>query len=207
MELIAEKPHKKRQQIQIPLEKLVYETIDGIPYYYKGYKEVLAGKKSITEIMACSDLQGIIIALLNYYIGLQINRKKYLLATNESGLHLTKNDNLGVDLGIFEREKLGKLKGKFFEVAPKIAIEVDIKVEIDLAVFPSGEIDYLVDKANKMIEFGTEKVVWLATKSRKIFIAEKTGDWRIVDWASDIHLLDDVKINIKQMLDEEEINY
>jgi hypothetical protein len=41
---------------KIPLA-LIYEIIDGKPIYYKGYREVIAGTKTIEEIMGASTLQ------------------------------------------------------------------------------------------------------------------------------------------------------
>ena len=45
-------------------EALVYETLDGKPFYYKGYREVLSKKKTLEEIMGCSTLQA---ELVSYY--------------------------------------------------------------------------------------------------------------------------------------------
>lgn len=60
--LVAEKPKKKREK-KIP-DALIYEVMDGKPIYYRGYKEVLSGKKSIEDIMASSTLQAFIITYL-----------------------------------------------------------------------------------------------------------------------------------------------
>ncbi len=46
------------QFTEIP-DYLVYETIDGNPIYYKGFKDVLKKLKTPEEIMGCSSLQGI----------------------------------------------------------------------------------------------------------------------------------------------------
>ncbi|UFH56515.1 hypothetical protein [Spirosoma sp. KNUC1025] len=35
---------------------LIYEMWKGKPVYYRGYRDVLAGKKTIEEIKSCSDL-------------------------------------------------------------------------------------------------------------------------------------------------------
>ncbi|MFN3852337.1 MAG: Uma2 family endonuclease [Spirosomataceae bacterium] len=205
MHVVVDKIRKKRSKV--PLERLVYEIMDGKPLYYKGYKEVLVGKKTPEEVMSCSDLQGVIISILNGIIFNQLNRKKYLLATNEAGIHLSKGDNLGMDVSIFEKSKIPHLKGKYFDIAPKIIIEVDIKVDIDLVEFPAGEMDYLLDKSQKLLNFGVEKVIWLTTKSKKTFLATNQGAWQIVDWDYDIEVMEGVNINIKKILEEEEISY
>lgn len=156
--------------------------------------------------MSCSDLQGVLVSLINIFLGLTINRKKYLIATNEIGLHLAKNDNLANNVVIFEKEKIGKLKGKFFDVAPKIVIEVDIKAEV--SNFQNEETNYILQKSQKILDFGTEKVVWILTDSQKIFVIDKNETkWYVVNWSEDIPLLDNCVLNINQLLDEEDIQY
>jgi hypothetical protein len=179
---------------------LIFELWNGVPIYYKGYKDVLSGKKTIEEIVYNTDLKGVLLALINGFLGISINRKKYLIATNEIGLHLAKNDNLANDVVIFEKEKIGKLKGKFFDVAPKVVIEVDIKAEI--SSFQNEETNYILQKSQKMLDFGTEKVVWILTDSQKVFVIDKNETrWYVVNWSENIPLLDDCVLNIKQLLE------
>ncbi len=185
---------------------LIYEMWQGKPVYYRGYRDVLAGNKTIEEVMSCSDLQGVLVYLLGLYIGNSINRKKYLISSNETGLHLGQNDNLGNDLAIFEKEKVGKLKGKYFDVPPKIVIEVDIKA--DVSDF-EGKLDgYLIQKSQKLIEFGVEKVLWVITSAQKVYVIDRNDPtWYVVNWSENIAVLDDCVLNIKHLLDEEEIAY
>lgn len=51
--LIVEKPRQRNRAKAIP-ESLIYEVIDGKPFYYEGYKDVLANKKTSEEIMGVS---------------------------------------------------------------------------------------------------------------------------------------------------------
>ena len=201
------KPRRTRQLSarNIP-DALIYEMWSGKPVYYKGYRDVLAGKKTIQEIMSCSDLQGVLVSLLTIYMGNHVNRKKYLLATNEVGLHIALNDNLGNDLVIFEKEKVGKLKGKYFDVPPKIVIEVDIKA--DTTEFENGTDGYIMRKSQKMLDFGVEKVLWIITSMQRVYVIDRNDPtWRIVDWSENIPVLDDCVLNIKQLLEDEEISY
>jgi Uma2 family endonuclease len=190
-----------------PIPKvLIYEVWNGKPIYYKGYRDVLAGRKTPQEVMACSDLQGAIVAVLMGFLFNAINRKKYLLATNEIGLHLALNDNLGNDIAIFDKAQVGKLKGRFFEVPPKVVIEVDIKA--DLSNFLNEETDYILAKSQKMLDFGVDKVVWILTSNRKIIVSTRNQKQAIItDWDDDILLLDGCVLNVKQLLDDEEIAY
>lgn len=209
MTVVAEKKTPRRTKRlsarSIP-PALIYEMWTGKPIYYRGYQDVLSGKKSIEEVMSCSDLQGVLVALLAFYLGGQVNRKKYLLATNEIGLYLALNDNLGNDLAIFEKVKLGKLKGKYFDVAPKIVVEVDVKV--DVSDFPNRLDEYIMRKAQKLLDFGVEKVIWVITDMQKVYVIDRNDPtWYIVNWSENITVLDDCVLNIEQLLDDEEIAY
>lgn len=53
---------------------LIYETLNGRPLYRKGYKEVLAKRKTPGEIMGCSDIQAIIVSALHLNIGNRVKR-------------------------------------------------------------------------------------------------------------------------------------
>ncbi len=205
--LAQSKPRRTRRLLarSVPTA-LVYETWLGRPIYYRGYRDVLAGLKTNEEIMSCSDLQGVLVSLLNGYLYSIINRKKYLLATNEIGLHLALNDNLGSDLVLFEKERVGKLKGKYFDVPPKLVIEVDIKA--DVTDFENGADGYIMQKSQKLLDFGVEKVLWVITSMQRTYVIDRNDPtWHIVDWSETIHVLDDCTLNIKQLLDEEEIAY
>ncbi len=207
---VAEKKPRRPVTRSIP-PALVYEMWQGKPIYYKGYREVLSGKKTIEETMrsaaqSYSDLQGVLVSLLNGYLYGLIDRKKYILATNEIGIHLALNDNLANDIVIFEKEKLGKLKGKFFDIAPKVVIEVDIKA--DITDFPNKTDEYIMRKSQKLLDFGAEKVLWVITSMQKVYVIERDNPtWYIVNWSENIAVIDDCTINIKQLLDDEEIMY
>jgi hypothetical protein len=206
MSAVVEKPRRVSVSTKKIPSALIYEEWNGVPVYRKGYKEVLTGKKTAEEIMSCSDLQGVLVALINGFLFGIINRKKYLIATNEIGIHLAKNDNLANDLAIFEKEKLGKLKGKFFDVAPKVVIEVDIKA--DASSFHHEEVNYILQKSQKILDFGTEKVIWILTDSQKVFVIDKNETkWYVVNWSEDIPLLENCVLNLQKLLEEEDIQY
>ncbi|GAB4002506.1 hypothetical protein GCM10028807_61240 [Spirosoma daeguense] len=184
---------------QIP-SFLIYETLNGRPLYRKGYKDVLAKRKTPGEIMGCSDLQAIIVSALHLYLGNQINRKAYWVVTNEPGLHMQVGDNLSNDIAVFAKEDV-TVKGKFFDVAPKVVIEVDIKV--DLEAFPAMEQDYIHKKTQAMLDFGTERVIWITTQSQKVLVATKGENWLTLNWDSTIPVIDNVTLNVAAILTEE----
>ena len=184
---------------------LIYEMWDSKPVYYRGYRDVLAGKEKVEEVRAVSDFTGILCSLISGYLGNTLNRKTHLLAVN-TGLHLALNDNLGNDLVIFDKGKVGKLKEKYFDVPPKVVIEVDIKA--DTTDFENGADGYIMNKSQKLLDFGVEKVLWVITSAQRVYVIDRNDPtWRIVDWSENIPVLDDGILNIKQLLNDEEIAY
>ncbi len=189
---------------EIP-EYLVREILNGKVLPYIGYREVLSKEKQLSEIMGCSSLQSIVVYIVGLFIGNNINRKKYHIATNEAGLHLDKKTKFSNDIAIYEKEGL-ILNDKYFKIAPKIAIEVDIRVDLDPDDH-ADKFDYVLEKAQKMIDFGTEKIIWIMTHNKTIIVFSKTETWTIVNYKTDIMVLDDCILNLSQLLEDEEISY
>ncbi|AQG81796.1 Uma2 family endonuclease [Spirosoma montaniterrae] len=179
---------------------LIYETLNGRPLYRKGYKDVLSNQKTPGEVIGCSDLQAIIVSALHLYLATHANRKTYWVVTNEPGLHIKLGDNIVNDIAFYEKEKV-TVKGKFFDVAPKVVVEVDIK--IDLEEFPAKEQDYIYEKTESMLAFGTERVIWITTKSQKVFVATKDEPWLTLNWDTTIPVIDNLTLNITDLLTEE----
>ncbi len=184
---------------------LVFEELNGRPLYYRGYREVLAGRLTPESIMGSSDIQAIVVGALYLYIANRIDRKRYYITTNEPGLHIAKGNNLSNDIAIFERSALPTLRGKYFNVPPKVVVEVDIKIELDPEEFPAREADYLFEKSTKRLQFSVEKVIWATTHTRKLFVATPTEKWVVQNWDEDVPVLDGCVLNLAGLLEEEGI--
>ena len=182
-------PRSKRK---IP-DYLICEVLDGKPLYYKGYEDVLAGKKTLEEIMGSSSLQASIVYYLTAFIAKFIDEDKYNVLVSEPGVHLDRRDNVSNDIAIFDQIVLpgANISKKYVDVPPKIAIEVDISIDI------SGltETGYIYKKTRKLLEFGVEKVIWVLTEAQVVLVATKERI-ETVDWNKDIELMDAQEFNI-----------
>lgn len=196
---IAQKVPKKKVE-KIP-SYLVYETLNGKVLPYKGYRDVLAKKKKASEIMGSSGLQSVLVSIIHGFIFNRINRKKYIVATNEPGIHLSKNTNLANDIAIYEREGL-VLDNKYFDTPPKVIIEIDVRIDIDPDDH-AHDTGYIIEKSQKLLDFGTEKLIWIMTQTKSIFIFSKTETWTIVPFDTDIHLLNACTLNLARLIEEE----
>ncbi len=197
----AKFPRKK-----IP-DYLVREVIDGIPFYYRGFKQVLNKTKTLEEIMSDSGLQHFLKLFLYDLLKDGLDRKKYRVGAGELGLHPNLKSNMGLDVTVFDRTVLtpDKISRKFVEVPPKFVIEVDVNVELpDL----DGDIfqEYIFPKINRLFSFGTEKVVWIFTKSRKVLSAIPNETWQLFDWEKDVELFEGVSMNLAKYIEIEGFN-
>jgi hypothetical protein len=201
--MVAHKEPKsvKRSIGNIP-DYLVYEIMDGKPIYYKGYQDVLLNHKTFAEIMGSSSLQAVIVYYLVGTIFKFIDEDIFTVLTSESGLHLNHRNNLSNDIAIFENSVLlpTKIGRKYANVPPKTAIEVDIDADVE-SMTESG---YIHKKTQKLLDFGTEKVIWVLTEPQVVMIAT-TEKIETFSWHKDIEIFDAHCFNIGQYLDKKGI--
>lgn len=200
--MVAEKsPRKTKKPIKKVPEHFICEILDGMPIYYKGYLDVIEGKKTFEEIMGSRSLQAFIIGFLLKTLYKNLDETQFILFTNEAGLHLDKRNNLAGDILIYDRKNLSidDINENYFSIPPKVVIEVDISV--DTANLTSE--GYVHTKTRKLLDFGVEKVIWITTPGKTVMIATPNEDWQIKDWNKDVEVLEGVQFNIGQFLKAE----
>ncbi|TAG69506.1 MAG: Uma2 family endonuclease, partial [Runella slithyformis] len=92
-----------------------------------------------------------------------------------------------------------KITVKYADVPALIDVEVDVKVDLSR----KKDFDYVMRKTQKLLDFGTQKVVWIFTETQKVMVAQVNEPWLTYDWSRDIALLDGVTFNIGQYLADE----
>lgn len=190
---------------KIPAKKipnyLIYEIIDGKPVYYKNYRKVIDGTLTPEEIMGSSGLQGIIIEYILWLLFDNIDRKKYRILTNEQGLHLDRKNNLSADIAIYDVDVFDvKNADKHYNTAPP-KIQIEVNIDADTEDFGSPD-NYVFKKTEKLLNFGVEKVIWIMSESKKVIVATKNTDWKIIDWHKEIEIFNNINFNIGNYLKE-----
>ena len=69
---------------------------------------------------------------------------------------------------------MGELKGKYFDIPPKIIIGVDIKID------PAGigsDVAYIAEKSQELFDFDVERVFWMLSSIQKVIILQPNQDW------------------------------
>ncbi len=184
---------------------LIKETIDGQAFYYPNFRKVMAGEKTLDDIMGSSTLQSFIVSFLTYFVYENFNKKEYLALSSEIGIHIDRRNNLAGDLALFERGDLPakKINLHYADVPPKVVMEVDTNIDYS----EEGAFDYVHLKTQKLLDFGVQRIIWIFTRSQKVMVAEPGQDWLTKDWNQDIELLDDKSFNVGSYLAEEGIEF
>ncbi len=182
---------KRREKL---LKLLTYEVVDGKPIYYRGYKEVIAGKKQPEEVMGSSTKQAVFVA--NLLIALRsLLDKGYILTTNEHGLKID-GGRRALDIGIFKADALD-IKDEYADVPPVVAIEVDTKAELEGGSF----IEYMKRKIEDLLRFGVKRVIWILTKAKVVVIAEDPKNWKVLDWDDEFEVWEGVRLRLSDLLE------
>ena len=190
----AKNPSKKKE---IPRE-LIYEEMDEQPIYYAGYQEVIDNNKTLDDIMGSSSLQAVIIKLLLKYLYAHVDDNGYEVYTNETGLHLSKGNNLASDIAIYKSSDIQKytIDEHYFDIPPEVVVEVDTKADLTEIKWE----EYLEKKTKKLFAFGVVKVIWVLSASKQLILAEPDQDWLIRDWDRSFEIVPDHSVNLGEML-------
>jgi hypothetical protein len=200
----APKRIAKRQPKNVP-DYLIYEIMDGKPIYYKGYRDVLNKLKQPEEIMGCSNLQWVILSHLAEMIYMvNFASKKYWVAINEPGLHLNTGNNLSGDILVYNKADFqpSDFKVKYSDKPAFIHIEVDVTADF---VNDMDSHLYLQKKINKLMDFGTQKIIWIFSATKQVLVVTKKEEWHWADWNKSIELVEGQNFNIGEYLDKEGI--
>ena len=182
-------------------DTLIYEMVDGSPIYYLGYQEVLAGEKTLEEIMSDGNIQAWlktqIAALLTYQLASQ-----WVVTSGEHGLQFRKKSWRAADIAIFKPENF-EFVNTYSQKAPEIVVEIDTKADLDSF---GDAINYYDEKTNQLFEFGVKKVIWILTDSKKIKILTPTERPATLEWNTDIRIIENISINIQELIDKAPFN-
>jgi hypothetical protein len=199
MELVA---GRKKRTKKIP-DSFIYEIMDGRPLYYKGYKQAIKQNQNAESIMGASSLQAAIIHFLLRILYNAFDETNYWVFSGEPGIHLNHKDNLGGDILVIDKQVFpgSKISKHYTDVPALLQIEVDIQAELE----DMSETGYIKTKTQKLLDFGTGKVMWIFTGTQQVLIATPGEDWKWVDWNKPIELWQETTFCIGTYLKREGI--
>ncbi len=181
---------------EIP-EYLIYEMDEGKPIYYRGYEDVLAGRKAPEAIMGESTLQSWLKTQIIVFLSKVLDENRHVSVAGELGLLLSKKTFRAADISIFTKENF-HLSNEYAKLPPEIVIEIDTKAHIEEKEHPA--MHYFHRKTQQLFDFGVQRVIWIFTADQKVMFAEPNQDWIITDWHKPVLILDAIYLNIKELL-------
>ncbi len=195
----SEETKAKKRSI---LKELIYEMRSGKPIYYRDYDKVLSGEKTLEEVMGSSYLHAVILMIMLDFLFKKLKPKEYLILTGEMGFSFAPRSWYNLDIAIYKKGDVKKIEDKYTKVPPRLVIEIDTKA--DLRKFKNPQ-DYFHRKIQDLLDSGVGKVIWIFTKDKKIWVAEPNKPWIIIDWDKDIDLIENIKFNLKELIEKENI--
>lgn len=187
---------RTQEEITKPIpDYLIYETVKGKPIYYKGYKEVLKGTKTIEEIKLESTLKTWLKAQITILL-YPLLEHKYDIFTGKLGINMSEQTRRGADLAIYKKGAI-EIDETFANLPPEIIIEIDVVIDTQ----KQTEMDYVNEKVDDYLNFGVKKVIWLFSKTKKIIIADKSDPWLIYNWDKEIELMEGVSFNLQTIME------
>ncbi len=184
---------------------LIYETMDGKPIYFAGYRDVLNGNKTIEEIMATGKKQSLMLNAIQGHLWRTPTGTALTIMTGEIGIHISKKLNFSCDLVVFEDATLATLdiNQNYFEVPPKIIVEVDLQADPTSININQ----YILKKTRKLLQFGVEKVIWVFSDPPLVSVATAQGSWIISEWDKPIEILDGHFVNLADLFRQKNIKF
>ncbi len=193
--------NKRKGHPKIP-NYLIYEILGNKKIYYKDYKKVVSGELPPEAVMGSSDIQAWIISTIVEFL-IKNLPKNYKVLFNEVGYFYTSSRSkkwLNLDIAILSRETLKKLQGTYLKIPPEVVIEVDTKADLS----DIGD-EYYIAKTERLLRSGIKKVIWIFTDVKKLQIAEPEKPWLVVDFDYEFEIIDNIKLNLEKLIEEEEI--
>ena len=97
----------EQAEVNTPIpDTLIYEVVKGRPIYYRHYKAVINGTKTLEEIKMESKLQSWLKAQITGLLFILFQESPYEVFTGELGLNLPENTKRGADLAIYKSKTI-----------------------------------------------------------------------------------------------------
>lgn len=198
-------PPKTVARRKIP-DFLVREEIEGLKFYYPGFRQVLNKTKTADDIMPDSLFQSSLKNEIGDFLKANLDRKRFRVLSGETGLHIGHGNNLGLDVAVYDKTMLTreKITENYAQLPAELVIEIDLNVELEDR---RADLFYkfVVPKTKRLLSFGTKKVIWYFSAVQKILVAEPGKKWEFQDWSEPVEVFPGLMLDILQLMEEGDI--
>ena len=171
---------------------LIYETINGEPIYYRGYKEVLVGKQQLAVARGSTVQQSYLIGELFFLLKRHLDRNTHHVLGNEVGLQLAKHTHCLADLAVVK----GKLvTEEYLSYPPELVVRIDTKADV------VDMYSYYVQIARQLLKFQVPYVIWIFTATRTWMYTEKGRPWTLHKWTDEVPLWEGLSVRLDELVE------
>jgi Uma2 family endonuclease len=185
---------------------LVREEVEGLKFYYPGFRQVLNKTKTIEDIMPDSLFQSSLKNEIGDFLKAHLDKKQFRVLSGETGLHAGHGSNFGLEVVVYDKAVLTpeKINANYANLPAELVIEIDLNVELEDR---RADLFYkfVVPKTKRLLSFGTKKVVWYFSAVQKILVAEPGKKWEFQDWSEPVELFPGLLLDILKLMEEADI--
>jgi hypothetical protein len=183
------------------LEDLIYEIIDGKPIFYSKAHTVMQELLLVDELKFSESSQPGVLSAISQFLWDNLPESEYQIFTNGVGYEPDDSNHLELDIAVCRQAAMkGQSLTKPLKVAPELVVLKDSVAGID---DPSRLLGYFHEKIKKIMDYGTQRLVWINTISQTITIAEQdNAHWRTVDWEEEMAWIFDLRLSLEDVLSE-----
>ena len=192
---VAKEKEERRERL---LRLLTYEVVDGRPIYYRGYKDVLEGRKQPEEVMGSSAFHARVLEYVLRRMFGSLSEEEFRIATGEVGVITHTGSRRNLDIALFKASDVREyeLTPHYYPVPPLLVVEVDVKADVG----NEGDLGYILKKSRELIDFGVKRVVWILTSPRSVLVFELGKPAVILGWEDEVEIWEGVKVRLSDLL-------
>ena len=154
--------------------------------------------------MGAGGIHSILLDFFYLLLADNLDRKKYWRYSGEAGLKVEKGSLFNLDLAVYLKEKMPSqvISKHVASVPPELVIEIDTSIEYDGITHD----EYVFKKTKRLLDFGTQKVVWVFSATNMVMIAEPNTPWQVYPWNTTLPMIDEITFNIETYCRENELD-
>ncbi len=168
------------------LQALTYEVVNGQPILLRGHQAVARGQKTVKELHELPNLQQQFLSRLCFDLHADFGREYFILSNPQLRLSIDKHHWRAIDVAIVKKNTRKFLGSPILQHAPEYVFLIGNRAALFDLRHPFS---YYHQKANDLLAFGVQKVVWLFPEKQQLMLAGNSRHkWPMQIWDRPVEL-------------------
>ena len=168
------------------LSSLTYELVNGQPVLYRGHQSVRRGQKTLNELYLVSPQQQQFLSALCFNLHADFGQEYFILSNSQLRLQMDERNYRAIDVAVVKKNTKKTLDSEVLHQAPEFIFLVGTRASLFDLPHPFS---YYHQKAQDLLNFGVQKVVWLFPEKQQLMVASTSRKrWPLQDWNRPVEL-------------------